>query len=86
MNFLEETTSLGFIERYYERIHESQKLPIDIKGYKEYFISTLKLIEDTILKTEVLKFCNDNLREIMILYNRFVNKLIINPEPNFAID
>lgn len=83
---------LDFLARHgaYQWLYSASKLLLDknvpeIENYMQRFQRVFKDISMTFVDNDMYRFCNYNIRSLLIMYSNFVNELLISPEPGYSV-
>ncbi len=66
-----------------ELLQEEVRAPAE---YLQHFQRVFRSISDTFVDNDIYRFCNCNIRSLLILYSNFIHELLLRPEPGYRLE
>jgi len=84
LKFIQENEGFRTLTDFFEEMKKEHT--VDFPEFQKRFWDVFTRISSTFVDEGIYHYCNYNIREILILYFKFITKLLLNPEQEYSID
>ncbi len=86
LSFIKKNLSLIEFDGYLQELQNARGAKFIKDSYVAKFWEIFDVVCDTFVQSDILQYCNYNIRKILILYYSFINKLLLNPDPFYSLN